>query len=196
VTIRRPPQHLAAEGRHSDCSGSPLDHLPRTGARETQGTFFALLPDNHALSQSHRSEPNAELERIGISVAGSRTVLLAEDEEIVRKLLRTVLEREGYRVLEACSGQEAVEIAERHNGPIDVLVVDLVMPVMDGPKVSERVTRRRPGTEVIFMTGYGNAEAARLPAFHVLLQKPFPPKTLVERIRQALDHSEARQPTR
>src|SRR5947207_5895555 len=80
-----------------------------------------------------------------------QTVLLADDEDLVRGFVRTVLERSGYCVLEAPGGDEALELCEQYEGPIDLLVTDVVMPRMNGRELAERVRDMRPGTKVLYV---------------------------------------------
>jgi two-component system, cell cycle sensor histidine kinase and response regulator CckA len=124
----------------------------------------------------------------------ARTILLVDDHRSVRAALRTVLERAGHAVLEAPSGERAVEIATAHPGPIDLLLADVVMPGMDGFEVARRVRALRPGARALFMSGHlGNAwdkEVARSEGS--FLPKPFAAADL----RQALDEASALQEPR
>ncbi len=122
--------------------------------------------------------------------AGAETVLLVEDDEIVRALAREALERAGYTVLEARDGREALAIAERHRGPIHLLLTDVVMPGMSGPEVAGRLTAARAGLKVLFMSGYtDNAIGQRgvLDPGTALLPKPFTPAQLTRKLREVLD---------
>jgi PAS domain S-box-containing protein len=116
------------------------------------------------------------------------TVLVVEDETVVRDLLREALEGAGYRVLDASDGEEALRVAGRHPGAIDLLVTDVVMPRLGGRALANRLLSERPGMRVIFMSGYSN-DARDLPEFAGtadFLQKPFPPSHLVDRVRSRL----------
>ncbi len=121
---------------------------------------------------------------------GTETVLLVEDEEMVRALVGDVLERNGYRVLEAPGGPKAIEIAEQHEGHINLLLTDVVMPGMSGRELAEELTRLRPELKVLYMSGY----TAEAPSDRGLsnqgtpfLQKPFTPPALMQRVRDLLD---------
>ncbi len=124
----------------------------------------------------------------------ARTILLVDDHRSVRAALRTVLERAGHAVLEAPSGERAVEIARGHPGPIDLLLADVVMPGMDGFEVARRVRALRPGARALFMSGHlGNAwdeQAARSEGS--FLPKPFAAADL----RRALEEASALQEPR
>ena len=124
------------------------------------------------------------------SRGGSETILLVEDEEQVRNLVREVLQANGYRVLEASRGGEALRLGEEHAGPIDLLLTDVVMPGMSGREVAERLATRRSHIQVLFMSGYTDAAIVHhgvLEEGVVLLQKPFTSQVLTRTIRQVLD---------
>ncbi len=127
---------------------------------------------------------------VGALATGSETVLLAEDQRSIRKVLRESLESKGYRVLEAQNGVEALEIAEHHPGAIDVLVTDVIMPQLRGVELAKRATELHPDVCVIFMSGY--SEDALLENRLLsqkdtsLIQKPFDPDDLIQKIRQSL----------
>ena len=117
------------------------------------------------------------------------TVLVAEDETIVRDLVQQTLERAGYRVLVAADGDEALRVGAASTHPVDVLVTDMVMPGMNGGELARRVLEASPSTPVVFMSGYTTeAVPAGLGAGPDggLLEKPFPMTALVERVEAAL----------
>lgn len=121
--------------------------------------------------------------------SGTETVLLVEDEAMVRKMVREVLCNCGYTVLEAMQGDEALRLAERHDGPIDLLLTDVVMPRMGGGELARRLQELRPGTPVLFMSGYTDDARMRhgvSEAEIALIQKPFTAPMLAHRIRAAL----------
>jgi CheY-like chemotaxis protein len=121
---------------------------------------------------------------------GWETLLLAEDEELVRELARTILEQNGYRVLEARNGREAVEIACRHDGPIHMLVTDVVMPQMSGRELASRMDELRPGIRVLYMSGYTENAIVHhgvLDRGTAFVQKPFRIDTLIRAVREELD---------
>ncbi|MBX6365196.1 MAG: PAS domain S-box protein [Gemmatimonadetes bacterium] len=122
---------------------------------------------------------------------GGEIVLVAEDEPAVRSLARRILERAGYRVLEAEDGEDALAVAEAHAGPIDLLLTDVVMPRMGGRTLAERLARARPGVRILFMSGYSEElVSARGPArYSPLLEKPFTPEALASRVRLTLDEA-------
>ena len=113
---------------------------------------------------------------------GSETILLVEDDEAVRKLVRQVLVSRGYTVLEADNGQTALRVAEGHPDPIDLLVTDVMMPKMDGQELHARLSALRPGLPVVFMTGFSDVEIGDRP----FIAKPFAGTPLLRTIREAL----------
>lgn len=124
----------------------------------------------------------------GAVTAGRETVLVVEDEEAVRRLVHTALEQNGYRVLIAADGVEALKLISSHTGPLDLLITDLAMPGMSGTELARKVTERLPGMEVLYISGYaeelrqsGEIEEARF------LQKPFTPQALARKVREILD---------
>ena len=121
---------------------------------------------------------------------GSETILLVEDEDMLRDLIKNELERHGYKMLSAADGAEALLLNEQHRGPIDLLVTDVVMPKMSGYELADRLTPLRPEMNVLYISGY--AEDAYGPKGLIneatpFLQKPFPPIDLARRVRQVLD---------
>ena len=125
-----------------------------------------------------------------IPVGGDETVLLVEDEAEVRDLAREILEGGGYTVLQACDAQEAVLLAERHPGPIHLLLTDVIMPRQSGRALVERLRPLRPETRVLYMSGYTNEAIVRhgvLDPDTLFIQKPFTPMALAQRVRAALD---------
>jgi len=123
-------------------------------------------------------------------------VLLVEDDDQVRTVTVQVLETEGYRVLDAKTGAEALQIHQTASVPIDLLLTDLVLADMDGVKLAARISAADKQTAVLYMSGYSDKELIKLGNLNVInltrtfIQKPFNPKTLIEKMRQLLDSSE------
>ena len=121
------------------------------------------------------------------------TVLIAEDEPAVRQVTRLLLERAGYAVLESTNGQEAVAVLEGHEGRIDVLLLDVMMPVMTGSEAFPRLREVRPDLPIIFFTGYGEREVAQHlvapTAYTSVLTKPASVDALTGEIARALGTS-------
>jgi len=117
-------------------------------------------------------------------------VLLVEDEEVVRNLVREILERNGYAVLEARNGAEALELGQTCGAPIHLLVTDVVMPKMSGRELAERLVAIHPETRVLYMSGYTDGAISQqgvLDPQTELLQKPFTFDDLAQKVRQVLD---------
>jgi PAS domain S-box-containing protein len=129
------------------------------------------------------------------SLEGTETILVVDDEEALREVTRRILTRNGYTVVTASSGAQAIEIAASHVGPIDLVLTDVIMPTMQGPAVANEVKRLRPGIRVLFMSGHAQpvleAEAVLGTEF-LLVEKPFDQATLLENVRKVLDHDEVR----
>jgi hypothetical protein len=119
---------------------------------------------------------------------GSETVLLVEDNDSVRELTRTSLERQGYHVLSAPCPDDALRIANDYREVISLLLTDVRMPGMHGPELATRLRLLRPGIRVLFMSGYA-AEAVTNETLKdaALLEKPFSPAALTRAVRVALD---------
>jgi two-component system, cell cycle sensor histidine kinase and response regulator CckA len=149
-----------------------------------EGASFAIwLP---RADQSRDGQP-----RDGLGAArGTETILLVEDESAVRTLARRVLEREGYTVLEARHGRDAIRIVDEREAPIHLVVSDAVMPEMDGPALIRALTARGLAVPVLLMSGYTDDEVVRRGASEPelsFLQKPFTARELAAAVRRVLD---------
>jgi PAS domain S-box-containing protein len=148
-----------------------------------QGTAFAILLP--AVSESEE----VKLAALPFeSLRGTETILVAEDEPAVRALVCEMLNQLGYTVLKAADGDEALLILEKH-GPVDLLLTDVIMPVMGGRELAKRVSSLEPATKIVYMSGYTDDTLA----FHGLpqpdmafIQKPFTPAALAEKLRSVL----------
>ncbi len=117
------------------------------------------------------------------------TVLVAEDRDVVRTLVVTVLERAGMRVLAAAGGHEALALAAGHEGPLDLLLTDVVMPGLNGDELAARLDEQQPGVRVLYMSGYTEQKALRKDALGgeiEFIEKPFSPTELVDRVSGVL----------
>jgi PAS domain S-box-containing protein len=150
-----------------------------------QGTTFKLyLP---AAETTAASLPAPQTQPV--SQPGTETILLVEDDERVRSLAQRALQAEGYTILAACSGGEALSLVEQYQGGIDLLLTDVVMPQLNGRELAEQLKARHPQLKVLFMSGYTDDVVVRhglLAAEIEFLPKPFSPNMLVSRVRQTL----------
>lgn len=122
--------------------------------------------------------------------AGKETVLLVEDEEILRDLARNVLEINGYKVLSANNGVEALSLSEKHKDPIHILITDVVMPKMNGRELAEKLKVLRPGIKVLYMSGYTDdavIQRGKLEPGTAFLPKPFTPSVFVAKVREIME---------
>ncbi|HWO17446.1 MAG TPA: ATP-binding protein, partial [Kofleriaceae bacterium] len=123
------------------------------------------------------------------SLRGTETILVADDDEQLRQVVRQTLEAQGYTVLVAADGPEAIALCERSAGPIHLLLTDLVMPHMSGRELAGRLASIRPAMKVLYMSGYAEVVTAShdLGATHAaLLQKPITPESLLRKLREVL----------
>ena len=122
-----------------------------------------------------------------IAMQGSRVILVVDDEESVRLLLSTLLERDSYKVLLANDGQHALEVARKHTGEINALVTDYKMPRLDGLELAKVLSAERPGMRVMIMSGrMSNPEALRQSGFP-LLPKPFTISGFLASLKRCLE---------
>jgi signal transduction histidine kinase/CheY-like chemotaxis protein len=152
-------------------------------------TFNIYLPRVDSPAQEQQASKPRES-----SFSVSETILLVEDEDMVRKLVCEILKMNGYNVLQAANGREALPICEAHAGPIHLMLTDVVMPQMGGRELAERIASLRPEMKVLFMSGYTDDEIVHheVPdAGIAFIQKPFTPDSLERRVRDLLDQSPA-----
>lgn len=115
------------------------------------------------------------------------TILLVDDEQSVRAIVLKILRRARYTVIEAESGEAALEIAEQHKGKIDLVITDMFMPGLRGPEVVERLAPKRPGLRALFMSGYADQDARTgVPAGANFLNKPFSGQELAKAVEAVL----------
>ena len=153
-------------------------------SRPGQGTTVTiLLPRDYGVAEATSSSER-------VPEGGGETVLLVEDESMVLQMTRRMLTRSGYTVLAAATSGEAMALAERHGAAIRLLITDVIMPDMDGPRIARQIQARHPGIKVLFMSGY----TANIIARHGILepglnfiQKPFSREALATMVRKVLD---------
>jgi CheY-like chemotaxis protein len=151
------------------------------GAGTTFKLFFPVVAERTTPPSHHDT---------ALARRGNETVLLVEDEEAVRRLARLQLEMRGYKVLEASGGQEAIRVARDYDGPIHLLVTDVVMPEMSGGRLVESLRPDRPEMKVLYMSGYNDDALVRhgiTEETGAFLQKPFSLPLLATKVREVLD---------
>ena len=159
-------------------SGGCVRLRSELGAGTTLGVYLPRI-DKRPVALVADTSPPLE--------AGRETVLLVEDEAPLRDLLREALEGNGYVVLVARDGAEAIQIAAGHTGPIQMMVTDLIMPGMTGYTASETITRTRPQMKVLYISGYGDEAISRaLGGGAAFLGKPFTCEAMLRRVREVL----------
>jgi two-component system CheB/CheR fusion protein len=150
------------------------------------GTNFRIL-----LPAVAEAAPPVARQPAGLATAptGTESILLVEDEDTVRALVRRILEGRGYAVMEAPNGREGLKLCEAHAGKIDLLVTDVVMPEMGGREVAAAAVKLRPGLKVVFVSGHTQDVILREGIQHgeAFLQKPFTPMQLAQKVRDTLD---------
>jgi two-component system, cell cycle sensor histidine kinase and response regulator CckA len=125
---------------------------------------------------------------------GKQTILVVEDEEMVRGLICEVLRREGYRVVACSDATEGIEASNRYGKGIDLLLTDVVMPGMNGPEMASRIQKEFPHLRVVFMSGYSEqalARNAQVDGSFEYLQKPFTLRSLTQKLANVLGRPEA-----
>ncbi|HVO81832.1 MAG TPA: PAS domain S-box protein [Terriglobales bacterium] len=136
------------------------------------------------------AEPLGKVHAAQAASGGSETVLLVEDEESVRQLVRETLEAKGYKVLEADQGEAALRVASAHPGTIDMLITDVVMPGMSGRELARQLSTSRPQTKVLYLSGYTEDAILHQGALDpgtAFLQKPFTLQALSRKVREVLN---------
>ena len=140
-----------------------------------------------------REEVEAPKQAIPTLPRGSETIMLVEDEAAVRDIAARMLQRQGYTVLEASDGAEALRLVEQHRGPVHLLLTDVVLPKMGGRQLAERMEVLRPEIKVLFASGYTDDVILRhnlLERRGRLVQKPFTGELLARKVREVLDESQ------
>jgi CheY-like chemotaxis protein len=161
-------------------------HLWVYSERGRGTTFKVLLP--RAVEDQEASATPKPLAQL--SSTGTETILIVEDEPVVRRLTVRALAERGYNVLEAEDGESALEVAREHRGDLQLLVTDVVMPGMNGKELADRLTAERPDLRVLYISGYAEHAVVRqgvLVEGIAFLSKPFDLSELARTVREVLD---------
>jgi two-component system, cell cycle sensor histidine kinase and response regulator CckA len=153
--------------------------VPRDGT-----TFVLYFPRETADIDGRVDETS-----VPVAVSGGATILLAEDDPSVREIVRAMLSKKGYAVLCASDGEQAIDMASKHDGTIDLLLTDVVLPGLSGREVAERLNADRPELRVLYMSGYTDDAILRrgvLTQRSSLIQKPFSAADLMNRVGELL----------
>jgi len=158
-----------------------------------RGTSFQIYLPRTNLCQQEQPDIAAPPR----ALSGTETVLVVEDQNAVRELVTTILKTYGYCVLQASTGPEALDLEERHPATIHLLLTDIILPLMDGRVLADKLKTLRPDTKVLYMSGYSEERiedaGARENAF-AYLSKPFTAEALAERVRDILRGSRTHPP--
>jgi DNA-binding NtrC family response regulator len=159
-----------------------------------QGTVFSVyLPRVHQPVEDVSTQP----QHIKTLSPGSATLLVVEDERAFRDLLHEGLQARGYDVLVASNGVEALRVAEQHDGPIRLLITDVIMPQMSGPELAKCLTQVRENTDVLYMSGYADDKLNAIASSDgelTWMQKPFYIDDLVRKIQEILQRKDGSSP--
>ena len=126
---------------------------------------------------------------IAMAATDKRTILIVDDEPEVRKLVGAMVSRHGFDVISADSGEAAIQEYQKHGGPIDLLLTDVVAPGMSGPMLADKLADQQPGLKVLFMSGYDNTSVVQryvVERGYDLLHKPFTAEELVAKVNEML----------
>ena len=140
--------------------------------------------DQHTINVSF-----SVVEKVDRAAQGNETILLVEDDDVVRKLVREVLDNEGYRLLEAANGVAALSICAQYEDPIHLLLTDVIMPEMSGRALADRLVPQRPQMKILYMSGYTDDVIVHhgvLDEGTAFIQKPFAPDVLARKVREVL----------
>jgi CheY-like chemotaxis protein len=155
-------------------------------SQPNSGTSFRLFLPRVAEAETALLPPAKDFRVVG----GDETILLVEDEEALRTLIREVLQSYGYTVLEARDGEDGLWMARQHAGIIHPLLTDVVMPRMGGRELAEQLSQQRPNLRILFTSGNTTDVAVQRAEFGsgaAFVHKPFSPLALAREVRQLLD---------
>jgi CheY-like chemotaxis protein len=176
-------------------SGGHIDLQSVPGVGTTFSLYFPLHPDLSLPVDTPKPArtPVPVAKMTPKPAKGEKTIMVVDDESIVRPVYRRLLENEGYEVLEAESGSTALDLSETHRDQtIDLLITDVIMPQMNGYELARALLEKRPGLKVLFVTGFIDPDqCGRIDNVdpESILEKPFLPEVLLEKVRELLETS-------
>jgi len=159
-------------------AGGAIDVESKPGTGTTFRVFLPAADEQHM--QAGRAPQSPERGR-------GETILVVEDEDPLRALVRRILVAHGYSVLEARDGEDGLSLSVEHQGPIHLVLTDIVMPQMTGRELAQRLGHSRPDIRVLFMTGYTEHAVVETANGSALLNKPFSTMALLGHVRKLLD---------
>jgi signal transduction histidine kinase len=163
------------------CGGGA--YIESAVGKGTSVSVLIPLSDARPVPEPQRSPTSATLD-------GDETILVVEDEDGIRRLIRNLLQQRGYHVIHASDGADALEVARRYESPIDLVITDVVMPQLSGPEMVKRLREERSEFKVIFMSGYaqnGTLDVTSACEDAEVLEKPFSNRVLLSAVRKLLD---------
>ncbi|MFW6012370.1 MAG: ATP-binding protein [bacterium] len=166
-----------------------IDSFPARGT--TVDVYLPRAREAQPSSSAHRDGGRERVARV--APRRRQTILVVEDEEPLRRLLVEILARHDYAVVEASGGRQALELCARHDGSLDLVITDVVMPDMQGPRLERELAKRHPGVQVLLISGYAGKTVVRqgeLAQERPFLQKPFDQETLLRTVRNVIGATE------
>jgi PAS domain S-box-containing protein len=167
-------------------SGGSVDVYSEAGGGSSVKVYLPRIDQRATMEPEARRRPSAK---------GSETILLVEDDEMVRSLVRETLQRDGYKVLDSADPVEAQRISEGYRGRIQLLITDVVMPKLSGKELARLISTRRPELRVLYMSGYTDSAIVNsgiLQKEVAFLQKPFTPGSLSAKVREVIEETRPR----
>jgi len=155
-----------------------------------KGTTFRVYLPRHIVESEDELPKEKKKELPARDLTGTGRVLLVEDEDAVRNFAARALSRQGYEVLEAATGVEALEVMEREKGRVDIVVSDVVMPEMDGPTLLKELRKTKPDLKIIFVSGYPDDAFKKTldeNEAYAFLAKPFTLPQLAAKVKEQLE---------
>lgn len=180
-----PPERQQAQEAFPQEAAAPPQEEAAVAPSLPEPVPAPLIPDAIEIV----AEPQAKPAFLAGGPEATETVMVVEDEEGVRALMQKILRRQGYRVIEACNGAEALDVAREHEGTIHLLVTDVVMPQMGGRALAEQLKSLRPDVRVLYVSGFTDdavIQSGLLPPGTAFLQKPFTLNSLLTKVREVL----------